>query len=496
MKNTDEQDAVINHIANMGNKALIIEAFAGAAKTHTLIESMKADPIKSVYLVFSKEMQKEASKKCPGTTNVRTSHSLSLEVCKKFFGNRKRDFVSVPSRWNKGKFREIIEAIPEFSIPTDKKKAAKMFEVHQAMKRLWSMTMATMTDPNDVSAMRALVGRFNLQFEGDMESVAVSAIPQIMETCLETAGEKITFEEMIYYCATLNVDMPRFERIYLDEAQDFNACQIAMFKKMKTPDNSLVAVGDRYQSIMGFAGAESDSMDQIKSAFNADSLPLSVNFRCGKSIIEDAQIIVPGIRAWDQSPQGKVERRDMIDVSEMADEGMAVCRFNAPLVSPALKMLKSGRPASIKGKDLAGEISYRIKKLVTDKKVTMPSLRSKAVDKMESEISAAERRENPSASQISRITDSWEVILSLLDGCDRVEDIDDTIRDLFKAKGGMVFSSAHRSKGLEAESVYILNSDKIRMSRDGMSKEDHQQEANLDYVARTRAKNLLVKVRS
>ncbi|HRF95707.1 MAG TPA: 3'-5' exonuclease, partial [Aggregatilineales bacterium] len=77
-----------------------------------------------------------------------------------------------------------------------------------------------------------------------------------------------------------------------------------------------------------------------------------------------------------------------------------------------------------------------------------------------------------------------------------IEGLTNKIKDLLgdsKPKDGMViFCTVHKSKGLEADRVFILAPDKLPLMLKDMSPEQLQQEYNLLYVAETRAKNTLV----
>jgi superfamily I DNA/RNA helicase len=56
----------------------------------------------------------------------------------------------------------------------------------------------------------------------------------------------------------------------------------------------------------------------------------------------------------------------------------------------------------------------------------------------------------------------------------------------------VTFSTAHKSKGLEADRVLILLPDKLPLTWKGQQPWEFEQEMNLKYVALTRAKKELV----
>jgi superfamily I DNA/RNA helicase len=104
------------------------------------------------------------------------------------------------------------------------------------------------------------------------------------------------------------------------------------------------------------------------------------------------------------------------------------------------------------------------------------------------------KQERESSTYIARydaICDQAEMLSSLTDNAPSVAEVESRIEALFTDDGlgqaGMITcSSVHRSKGLEAERVFVLL-DTLRATND--------EERNISYVAITRAKSTLVYVK-
>ena len=97
--------------------------------------------------------------------------------------------------------------------------------------------------------------------------------------------------------------------------------------------------------------------------------------------------------------------------------------------------------------------------------------------------------------QAQALEDKVETILALADGCDDIGCLEDKIKLIFSEKAeGVVFSSIHRAKGLEAQRVYILHPELLPHP---MAKADweKEQEKNIEYVAITRTLDQLIYVR-
>ena len=83
------------------------------------------------------------------------------------------------------------------------------------------------------------------------------------------------------------------------------------------------------------------------------------------------------------------------------------------------------------------------------------------------------------------------MLSALADGCVSVSEIYSRVNTLFadsedgNTKGFVVCSSVHRAKGLEADRVFVLE-ETVR--------DDNDEEANIAYVAYTRAKKHLTRV--
>jgi len=77
-------------------------------------------------------------------------------------------------------------------------------------------------------------------------------------------------------------------------------------------------------------------------------------------------------------------------------------------------------------------------------------------------------------------------------GLENIDELKARIQKIFAdEKEGIMFSTVHRSKGLENEKVFIVCPERLPLKRKGMKPWQHEQEKNLEYVAYTRAKSYL-----
>ena len=186
---------------------------------------------------------------------------------------------------------------------------------------------------------------------------------------------------------------------------------------------------------------------------------------------------------------------------------MCICRVNAPLISQCFRFLKEGRKAYIQGRDIGTGLIKLIEKLMKGwlpaelddpNYISEISYLNDQLDLWkEGEIQAENRKKNPSDARLIAITDKHSCLACFIEGMNTVHDVKQKIIDIFTddEKQGIRLSSIHKSKGLEANRVFLLMPKGAEcphpMARTKWAK---KQELNLKYVAITRAIHELIYV--
>lgn len=297
--------------------------------------------------------------------------------------------------------------------------------------------------------------------------------------------------DMIYLPIRNNWLSPRFDETVVDEAQDMVPSQLEIVRRVTR--RRVVFVGDNRQAIYGFRGADSQSMSRLQQELRAKVYPLTITYRCGYRIVELAQSIVPDFYAGPNNPEGEVLYRSADEMYGMVKPGdFVLSRSNAPLMSIAMKLLRHGVPTQIAGRNLGENLMFLIRRMeaedVTDLARRIARWEQREVDKY-----LATMRELPEVkhaniqTKIEGIHDQATTLMNLLDNADSVDQVIDRINALFTDKnlggvGHVLCSSVHKSKGLEADRVFVLK-DTLRTG---------DEEDNIRYVAITRAKHSLV----
>jgi superfamily I DNA/RNA helicase len=280
------------------------------------------------------------------------------------------------------------------------------------------------------------------------------------------------------------MDMPVYAFVMIDEAQDSNPGRIDVLRRLLHPDTRMVAVGDENQSIFQFCGSCIDSMERIAEMMNAVRFPLTVSYRCAKRIVAEAKKYALAIEAAPNSPDGMVETVSTERMLEEAIPGdFIISRVNAPLVKLCLALLIRGKPCNIQGRDMGKSFLYMIKlSKANDVAAFQAYVQQWANEHYE--------RINKRGGDTTHIQDRVACLNALCQGTNSLTTVKANIKALFaeadKKNPGddkIICTSAHRSKGLEKDRVWVLN----KTFKPNKSVE----ESNLMYVAMTRAKSHL-----
>jgi hypothetical protein len=399
-----------------------------------------------------------------------------------------------------------------------------------ALAKLVSFVRLTLTDPDDREALTRLIVRFGLDDLWDWDPQVLQSLVQTLLQHGEEAARKqrkIDFTDMIYLPVKLGLKGPQYDYVLVDEAQDLSPCQRALVLSALKPGGTFIAVGDRRQAIYGFAGASLHSIDEIVEATGAVEMPLSICYRCAPEIVRVAAAIFPGIEPWEQAAPGRVEVLSGENIVDLAQEGDAVlCRTNAPLVSLCLRLLRNGKRALMRGRDLGSSITSLLEKILKRFDPSSIDALYAAVERfLEEEIArllGSRKSYDEVALQIEAVKDRVDTLIILLDaymavfssdfkppmaryveeGESRpsIEGFREALDCFFQRQSNgengnphldaVTLSTVHRAKGQEWPRVFILEWDKMPHPK-AVRAEEKEQEEHLRYVAVTRAKREL-----
>lgn len=472
------QDAVFDFIKDNGKRHAAIQAVAGSGKTTTIVEALKFIPSsnKVLFLAFNKSIAEELAKRVPSNVQAMTLNSFGWRVCMKAFGRIKLD------TWKVG---NILKGLMN---PVTPKEVKEFYKFKFPICKLIGLLKANLV----LDESEALTTYEELAEKHEIE-IPTRAQDDFVSLLLGTFGQSIQvkhtmdFDDQLYMPLAHNLAIPIYDWVFIDESQDLNLTQIELVLRIGRKIGRVICVGDKNQAIYGFRGADPGAMNNLISSLEATELPLSICYRCAKSIVREAKTIVPEIEWCDSQSEGTVSRVNDTDFrNQVIGSDFVLCRTTAPLVSSCLKFLKEGRKATIKGRDIGNNLCQLVDKISGDRdSMSSKEFYELAVSYCNAECEKLARTSKEDS--IAVIKDKLEVLGVIVEESKTVSDIKKRIEAIFSDTiDGIMHSTIHRAKGLESKNVYILKPE-LLPHPSAKQAWQVQQENNLKYVAITRA---------
>ena len=483
------QEKIFDFIMH-GNGNAVISAKAGSGKTSTCIAAIKLIKPKNkvMFLAFNKSIAEELSLKLKDFPNVevRTSHSLGFAIIRKN--------VEGEVELDEFKYRTYI-----------KSNILDLTSVDVSLTRVQLY--------NYIESISALVdyARFNLaQTAAEVKALAVKYdVPIFFDECdvvikvLEwgkTELNRVDYTDMVWLPVELSMNAKLFQKdfIFIDECQDQSLMSIELFLKCFKRGTRFIAVGDEKQCINTFCGASEDAFQYMKDYPKTTPFDLPICYRCPRSVVELARILVPEIKYREGAPEGIIQDNCWTKMLNSGD--MVISRSKAPLLKVYVKLLRRGIQCHIKGQ----EFGTNLKKLLEEINCEELNANLKAdgvfvrlfdnLFEMRNKIMATNGLDYQDATLTSYVTERYDMINALgilaenyLTKSELIEHIDEMFDE---NREGVILSTIHKAKGLEADNVYILCNSSMPSK---LAKKDWEKSAeqNLIYVAYTRAKKKL-----
>ena len=487
------QKAIFDYIQHeKGN--LVVEAAAGSGKTYTLVKALSLIPQDKRVLMtaFNKDIVKELTKKVKEFPNVevRTLHGLGMILTTRGLG--------IGGMKPEGyKYTQLIynhwQDLTKTNINKLSRNARKSFvENTKKLVDFGRFYLATTR-----SEMIELMTKYDIPCVADEVDVALKVMAIGGKNL-----DSIDYTDMIWmpHIYDLHLQECEYDFIMVDECQDLNVAERNLVLRCLKEGGRLIAVGDSNQCIYGFSGSDPDSFRAIQSIPNTVSMPLSISYRCPESVVKFAQNLVPSIEAKQGAEEGVI--LDCVSLDDVHDGDMVLCRNNAPLLQVYCKLLEQGKRAYIRGSDVGKNLQNIV--IGTHQEYLHTNLKQDGVfirlyeDLFNSRKAIMERYgiSQEDAMKHETIQAKLDMIRALeVLGADltTTEELTKKIEDIFPKndKGeGIMLSTVHKAKGLEADNVFIACAS-LMPSKSALDEWQVQQERNLMYVAYTRAKKVL-----
>ena len=300
----------------------------------------------------------------------------------------------------------------------------------------------------------------------------------------------IDFTDMIQKFLDVD-DTPKFDVIFVDEAQDLSLIQWAMINKIEKDTGCDVWVaGDDDQAIFGWAGADVDSFIN----YDAEEIPLTKSERVPSTIQQTALNVINRIqdnriekKYFPKSETGEIlERYKLSDIDMTTGDWLILTRTKS-LLKPIPTYLKkkglffeSAQGNSV-GKSLYEDIQHwsELQKKITIPDIQLQRVRERIKGPMNLSLKWYDAFDNVSESQITYMR------LLLLNNENPTK------------KARIKVSTIHGAKGGEATNVVLFlnhTSNTIKGAKKSTAKQD--EEYRVWYVGITRTMKNLYLVRS
>ena len=541
---TDAQLKIYDFVEH-GTGNGIIDAVAGAGKTTTLMGCVQHinNPQDALFCAFNTSIRKEIQRKFHDmgkNVAVKTNHALGLQILRS----------KIQIQLNDNKYKQIIEDEGFFKVIEDEidailniKGAMSVSTIRDIQeKRISVESMEEMYQFNtslfylkciidflleindkfrltlcadDFESYREMVDHFGI-FEKERRyaflfselEYYVKAHKILLKEGNEMAYSQgiIDFVDMLYLPHLLNLHPNiQYGFVFVDECQDLSRAQIEIVQKYVKPTGRVLAVGDPYQSIYGFAGADSQSFNRVMTTFNCQRLSLTDCFRCPTKAIDIAKKIREDIKGF-KKEGGIVEVLQNHEVLRRLKPGdLVICRYRDPLRLIAMKLVNKNIKVHMHPDE--------VQEFIGDYKAyfTPGELRKKLNEGMLEEFFANIEQRNikrfdkdfanvDSAIKYVKVKEATNLLresiyffrLKFIDW--QLNTIDSILLRLketlqYLGDDAIKISTIHRAKGLEENRVFILEYNKLPVPK--VREWEKEQERNLHYVAVTRPKQEL-----
>lgn len=494
-KPSPQQQAIFDELSNPDCGSIIIEAKAGSGKTTTIVEASKIIG-GSIFLgAFNKKMADELSSRCANIRNAEcaTFHAIGYRALRDAWDNVGKTDSS-----------KIFNLIKFFNSQTYQNEDfdKNAYQISRIISMAKQRGIGVLVE-NDYYNWNEMILHHSLDEQLPTKFDDYDNMKNLIQFCRDVLkydiqhSTSIDFDDMIYLPLLHNVKLPTFDWVMIDEAQDTNNVRREFAKRMINENGRIIAVGDRHQSIYGFAGADNDSMDKIQEDFNAKVMPLSVSYRCSKAVINLANNYVYDIHPCQNAKDGETLCINYDDIVNHAKNGdVIISRFNKYLVNICFKFLRKGIAVKIEGRDIAKNLTSLAKMWKTqdfnELKDLVNKWKHREIDRaIKKGVNRTDTITDRAESLMIMVARAKEIGLSSKD--EMIEMIESLFADNINSKNMITLCSVHKAKGMEWDRVFLIGRNEI-MGKMGYLQWQKDQEKNLIYVGITRARDTLIDV--
>lgn len=483
MQHSPQQVAIVDHVVS-APESLIVDAVAGSGKTTTILEAAIRCGAPTVLLcAFNKRIADELTERLQRVRlprgrmiKAQTLHSIGYEIIR-----HHEPRTTVDRDATDELVKEVAPSLP--------------FKGKRAVVKAVRYLKETCIEYETASDIEKIVKQQGIDEVAGLATSSADVALAAFEAMARSSERRpsIDFCDMVWRPYAL--EMPpkgRYKMVFVDEAQDMTPGQFSMVVRLLAPGGRIVTVGDLNQEIYDWKGAAGPRIwERMRDEFKAKELPLTWSFRCAKTIVQQANVLVPEITAAPDAEPGVVDSMRLkaaLDAIEVGD--FFLSRTNSGAVTSAIRASLRGKLVRVFGTfDDLDPLIDLIKKFNT--RTSVAFLRD--LGEWETKQLARDDLTDAQADQISDRAKLLGEAAKLI----APDQIPKALRAVFRTEGpAAMFSTVHKAKGLEADRVFLLRETFLRHrpKRDGTRRKLEDlpvEERNIEYVAITRARKHL-----
>jgi len=482
MKLTEEQ---INILASNDN--IKINAVAGSGKTTTIIEYAKTRDSNSriLYLAFNKSVKLDAVRRFTeaglGNVKVETAHSLAYKNIVFDFGYKVRA--------QGYKTNEIAEIL---GLKANGEKHAVYMVANHINKFVAYFCNSSKQKVQELDYLATLTEAKAKEFVSVFYEYILSQT-RLFLSFMDKGKIEVTHDFYLKKFQLANPDLP-YDYILFDEGQDASAAMLDIFLKQKAIK---VIVGDTHQQIYGWRYAI-NSLEQV----NFTDYHLTTSFRFSQEIANLALTVLSLKRHIGRFKPIQIEGKG---VSKAIKTKAILARTNLGLLLKAIEYITERE--NVKHIYFEGNINsytyaeegaslYDVLNLYNEKRHAIKDELIKGMKNIADLEDYIEKTQEVQLGMMVEIVKEYG---------NRIPDIIRNLKEKHvsnedKDKAEIIFSTVHRCKGMEYDTVQLVNDfiteGQVHKMREDLEKSDTDaakinEEINLLYVAVTRTRNSL-----
>ena len=462
----------------------------GTEEQKAIWAAMKGHYTSIGFQAFNKSIAAEIQEKVPSNVKASTFHAFGYKVL------RENGYKLKP---NSNNVKFIVKDVQGYD-KQDRQSSAD-FKAGICIAKVVSLLKGNLLEPTGEN-VNLMIDMFNLTVPDTLQiTTLVGMTKKVMNKCLDVKpGQSgyMDFDDMLWLPLKLDLDFKssQFDLLICDESQDLNPIQHELVLKS---GSRLICVGDRRQSIYGFRGADSRSMDTLKETLEKTDrgvveLSLQTTFRLPTSGVRNVNSFAPDLVAADNAIEGEIDETD-IALMEPKVGDLVLSRINANIFSMAFSLLRKKIGVRIQGRDFGNQLKKLLESVCKGCE-TVAEIQTNLAEYEKGEHDRIMQRTFP-ARGLSELEEKMACLYSLTGGCKSLAEMTKTIDELFSEdlprSKVVLLSTVHRAKGMEADTVWFLEPQLIPHKL-AETESEIQQEFNLKFVAETRHKKKLVYV--